>query len=157
MAFGTFNLAAVKVVKNVTLPLLKMKDDGTSYYVKITSEIYPGKDNKTGKPAEGDQTQKVPDLIQVIDLETGEEKELIVSAVLKAELEEQYPELAYKGKMFRLQKFAKADGKKYATFQIAEIVIDETEAKAESVPEQTPEVAVNDGAAQTGHAKHKNR
>jgi hypothetical protein len=128
-----FNLASIKVVKNVTLPLLKMKDDGTSYYVKIITEIYAGKDNKTGKQAEGDATQKVPDLIQVIDLETGEEKELIVFAVLKAELEEQYPEGSYKGRCFRLQKFAKADGKKYSTAQIAEI-----ELTSEEEPTQAP-------------------
>jgi hypothetical protein len=150
-----FNLAAIKVVKNVTLPLLKMLDNGTPYYVKFISEIYPGKDNKTGKVAEGDAQQKVPDLIQVVNLETGEEQELIVSAVLKAELEEQYPELAYKGKMFRLQKFAKADGKKYATFQIAEIDIDETAApQQEAAPMVSEnEKAVNDGATQTHHAK----
>lgn len=141
------------VVKNVTLPLLKKKDDGTPVYVKIDSAIYKAKDNKTGKPAEGEtkKAMEAPELVQVTNLETGEQQEMIVESVLGIELRDQYPDNGYLGKCFSISKFAKTDGKRYATFQIAEIAL---EASEPAVAEDTGEVK-QEYVAPAATGKHK--
>lgn len=104
------------VVKNVTLPLLKQQDD-TTVYIQITGEIFTGKEMK----GSGDKQKMEPaDLMNIVDLETGEEMQMIANAVLKSTLEEEYPEAAYVGKQFAITRNS-VEGKRYKTYKVQEI------------------------------------
>jgi len=104
-----------KVVKNVTLPILK-KEDGKEIFVQATGPIYRGKEIK----ATGDKKMEPADLMPVVDLTTGEEMLLIANAVLKGTLEEEYPDNGYVGKSFSILQ-TKVPGKRYKNFTIKEI------------------------------------
>jgi hypothetical protein len=113
-----FDPANIKVVKNVTLPILK-QEDGKTYYIKITGPIFTGKEIK----GEGKEAKEKPaDLANIINLETGEEMQIIMNTVLKSNLEEMYPENGYVDKMFATTRSA-IDGKRYKNYSIQEIEI----------------------------------
>lgn len=106
------------VVKNVTLPLLKQADD-TTVYIQIDSAIYKGKEIKgTGEKAK----MEPADLMEVTDLETGEQCEMIANAVLKGNLEESYENESYVGKQFAVTRM-KVEGKRYKNYSIKEIQV----------------------------------
>lgn len=112
------NGVAFKVAKKVTLPLLK-QEAGEDVMIQITSEIYVGKELKA---AAGNTVKEKPaDLIRCIDLNSGIEHEYIVNAIVKAELEENYPDAGYKDKYFAIRKMPKPEGKRYNAFQIMEL------------------------------------
>lgn len=107
-----------KVVKNVTLPLLKQSDD-TTVYVRIDSAIFKGKEIKgTGEAAK----MEPADLMNVTELESGEQMQMIANAVLKGNLEEEYPEEGYVGKCFAVTRM-KVEGKRYKNYSIQEIEV----------------------------------
>jgi hypothetical protein len=115
------------VVKNVTLPLLKMVDE-KEIYVRIETEVFAGKEVVKKK---GEEQLAPAELMRVINWETGEEMEIIVNSVLKGTLEEEYVDGSYVGKSFAITRHAKKQGKRYHTFTIKEIDVqgvDETEA-----------------------------
>jgi hypothetical protein len=108
-----------KVLKNITLPLIKLTED-IPEYVKITGEMFVGKELKgTGEKA----TMEPATLCHVTNLQTGEEAQLIVNAVVKGNLEEHYPGAAYVGKGFAITKHAKRTGKRYNDFSLQEIEV----------------------------------
>jgi len=109
-----------KVIKRLIIPLLKMVK-GETIEVKLMGAIYTGKPQKDAK--EGD---KPADLCNVVNLDTGEEMQIIVPAVLKSNLEEQYPKQGYVDKCFAITKGEQKDskaggGRKYSEFTILEI------------------------------------
>ena len=109
-----------KVIKQVTLPNLKL-EVGTPVYVKVSSSIYDGKE-RAAKP--GEEKQKPPKIINVINLETGEEQTLVAGALVVSELTENYPDDGYVNKCFMIEKGASKKGqggRSYATYKIAEI------------------------------------
>lgn len=119
-AAKTEKVLSFKVIKNVTLPLLKL-DVETPIFVRITGEIFKGK-KITGKTTE-ENSKQAPELMHVFNLESEQPMQMIVNQVLSTELKEQYPESGYVGKCFQFVKHAMQGGKNYATFDIAEIEI----------------------------------
>lgn len=121
-----FDPSRVKVKKNITLPLLKMRPEVT-YYLRIDQPIFKAKPVTTKAIKNGElvetNTKKMepPELAEVTNLETGEKMQIIVPKVLGTELRENYVEDAYVGLSYSIVKHEKATGKDYATFSIAEI------------------------------------
>lgn len=103
----------------VILPQLKLQDD-VPVHVQIVSPIYLGKEIKESN---GETSQA--DLMRVVDMTTGEECQMIVGTILKASLEESFPESGYVDKCFEITRHAKAEGKRYKTYALYEIEADE--------------------------------
>lgn len=120
-----------RVTRQVTLPLLK-QSEGQVVSVKITSEIYIGREIKAD--AKGERANEKPaDLVRVIELNTNRPMTYIVPAVLKSTLEDEYPKgkdgiWGYIGHNFAIMKHPAAPGKRYKQFEVLEIETDgETE------------------------------
>lgn len=108
--------AGFKVAKLVTLPLSKWKNDVPKFLL-FESDIFQGKELSVNK---GKTEEKPADLANCIDLMTGEQCQIIVGAVLKSTLEEEYPEGAYVGKAFQITQH-RDTSKKYNTYSVAEL------------------------------------
>ena len=114
----TFN-AVVK--KRLTLPVLKLDIDVTRY-VKITGEMHIGKEQKSGRKGATEETKRAPaTLCNIVNLEDGAEGQLIVSAVVKSILDDEYPQGAYVGKCFAITKHERVRGKDYFPYDVNEI------------------------------------
>jgi hypothetical protein len=108
-----------KVLKNVTLPLIKLEID-TPEYVKLTGTMFVGKEVK----GTGDKAKMEPAVLcHCVNLQTGENAQIIVNAVVKENLNDNYPENSYVGKSFELIKHDKREGKRYNDFSITEIEV----------------------------------
>lgn len=108
-----------KVLKNVTLPIIKHELD-VPVYIQITGEMFEGKELK----GTGDKAKMEPaTLCHAINLETGEEGQYILNAVVKGNLDEHYPNGNYVGKGFAITKHEKREGKRYNDFSIQEIEV----------------------------------
>lgn len=106
------------VAKHVTLPLFKWEDNKPRY-LKITSPIFIGKEIQE----KGAAKKKEPaHLMNVVDLETGEEGQVIVATVLRGILSEEYPGDAYVGKGFAITQ-RKIPGKDYNGYGVDELVL----------------------------------
>jgi len=111
---AAFDPNKVEVKTKLVVPQLKYEQHEPCYF-KVTGELYQGKPNPE-KPKD-----KPADLCRVIDLVDGEEKSLVVPAVLKSVWDEDYAENAYVDKCFMLTKRDKMEGKRYFNYDIAEI------------------------------------
>lgn len=110
-----------KVLKKVTMPLLKIVVD-VPIYVEFTGAIHTGKKVQTKEEKDKNKPARDPaDLAPVIDLETGEECEIIMNAVCKGHLTESYPDDGYVGLQFSILKRKKNPGKDYFPFDIQQI------------------------------------
>lgn len=110
---------AFKVLKNVTLPLIKMVEE-SPIYVKITGAMFVGKEVKgTGTAAKMEPAI----LAHVVNLETGENAQIIIAEVIKGNLKDVYPEDSYVGKSFEFIKHSKREGKRYHDYSITEIEV----------------------------------
>ena len=108
-----------KIVKNITLPLIKPQLD-VPFYIKVTSPVFEGKKIE----GTGDKAKMEPaSLVNCIDLETGAESQVIVPAVLAGIFEDEYDGDSYVGKGFMITKHPKASGKRYHPFSVAEIEV----------------------------------
>ncbi len=107
--------AKFKIKKRITVPHLKLTVDEPVYF-QFTGKIYQG---KAIAPKPGKDAQPAPMLARGIDLSSGEECEIILYAVVLAEMESEFPEHGYVGKSFELIKRRKVTGKDYSTFSIA--------------------------------------
>ena len=85
-----------KLVRNF-VPLVEHQP----VYVKVTGPMFEGKANPE-KPDE-----KPADIVECINLQTGEESNMIIPAVLKSIWEESYPSDSYVGKGFAVEKLEK--------------------------------------------------
>lgn len=103
-----------KVKKHVTVPLLKMVNN-TPIYVKFQGEIFKGK--------VVDDKKEAPTMANIINLQTGEEQQIILGTVLVGNLEEEYPNAGYVGKSFELVKSAPEGARKYSLYNITEIEV----------------------------------
>lgn len=105
--------------KAVIVPVLKLVID-QPVYVKATAPMFVGKEIK----GEGDKAKMEPAIIlPVINLQTGEEMQMIANKVMQANLDEVYPNAGYVGKGFEVTKHEKRDGKRYNDFSLFEIEI----------------------------------
>lgn len=103
--------------KLLTLPLLKFEKDKPRY-IKFTGPIYLGKDMKQ---KEGDKKKEPAHLAEVIDLETGEQAQIIINAVPMSVLKENFPDNTYVGKCFAITRQTRKEGKAYDPFNVEEI------------------------------------
>lgn len=106
-----------KKVRNVTLPLLKMVENH-AVYIKSMGVMFVGK--------QIDDKKEPATLMNVVNLETGEEMQIIVPTVLKGILSEEYPDDGYVGKSFEIilhKHMDKTDPSKlkYNKFTVAEV------------------------------------
>ena len=106
-------------VRAVTLPLYKPTID-QEFYVRFNEVIVQAKDSRTDEEKASGQNEP-PMLANVTVLDTGEEMQLIIPAVLQAELSDNYENDGYVGKCFALTKLKKKDGKRYHNFSVIEI------------------------------------
>ena len=107
------------IAKHVTLPLFKWEDNKARYY-KITSPIFIGKE--INDKSAGAKKKEPAHLMNVVDLETGEEGQVIVATVLRGILTEEYPNDAYVGKGFAITQ-RKIPGKDYNGYGVDELVL----------------------------------
>ena len=136
---GAPSLNKFKVKRNITLPLVKPQID-TPIYIKITEPM------KIGKVV-GDMDAAM--ICNCIDLETGEAAQIILPSVLQGIFhddfgaplygakekgaptemlepahDDQTPD-SYVGLGFQITKHAKASGKKYNPYSVAELDLEE--------------------------------
>ena len=117
-----FDRSKIKKLRAVTVPLLKQKDE-KEIFVKITGPMFEAQPIKKSSQGDGDtkeEKRKPPTLVRVINLETDEEMELIVNAVLKSTLEDEYPNDGYVGKTFEIVSHS-IEGRDYKTYDVTEI------------------------------------
>ena len=119
--------------KLLTRPVLKYVVD-VANCVKIEDKAHIGKEMKPG--ADGKKKEPAT-LCNVIDLKTGEPAQIILNAVVKSVLMEEYPNDSYVGLCFSITKQARVVGKSYDPFSIEEIEDPTVEKLAEYPEEKT--------------------
>ncbi len=107
-----------QIVCPAPLRLLPQQDD-VPFFVQFESAVYTGEQL-------ADSDMAAAELAQIINLETGELRLLIVNTVLKSAIERNYPDESYVGKKFAIRRFPKLAGdgkvsKRYKAYDIAEI------------------------------------
>lgn len=129
-----------KVTKNVTLPLIK-PEIGQPVFFRVTAPV------KIGKAVEKDKDAAI--IADCVNLLTGEEAQILVPAVLQGILHDEYgaprfgtvekgapvtelePPIEdqvrdrYVGKSFQMIKHERATGKKYHSYSVAEIELED--------------------------------
>ena len=120
-----------KVKRNLILPQIKL-EQGIPVYIKITGEIFIGKEITS----KGKDNEKPADIVHCIDLKTGAESQVVVPAVMKSVLNEEYAtevpseevnkpstytDPKYIGRCFMVIKGNKPEGKRYFQYEVAEI------------------------------------
>ncbi len=118
------NAPAYKVKKILTRPLLKFAKD-IPIHVLIEGKMYIGKEMRQ---KEGEKKKEPATLVDVVNLDTGEQCQVICSAVVKSVLNEEYSGDAYVGKAFRITKLGRAAGKSYDAYGVAEIEVPKSKA-----------------------------
>lgn len=101
-----------KVLKNVTLPVLKLKADGNPRYFKITGPMHLGK--------KIDDQKEAATLCTAIDCDTGEVGQIVCPTVMQKELRENYEKDGYVGKFFEVV-LTRVPEKKYNIVTLTEI------------------------------------
>jgi hypothetical protein len=94
--------------------------DGVEKVFTIISPIRAGK--AVSNPRSG--IAKAPDVMTVRDAEDGNEKDILVGAVLRSSLTESYPDDTYVGLTFACTQGAVKAGTRYKTMAVAEVEID---------------------------------
>lgn len=107
------------VKKNLTPPLFKFAEDVTLYLL-ILSPIYIGKPMKA---KEGEKKREPAHLADVVNMETGEAGQIIVSAVVASVFAESYPNDGHVGKGFAITKRGKVPGKEYTKYDVQEVEV----------------------------------
>ena len=113
--------AGFKAKRVITLPSLAIKNAGEAHTLKILDEMrisnVAGKVNKeTGLP------EKPATVCTAVDIGTGQQVIFIVSAVVKGNLERDYPDGAYVGLLFYIKNMGKRkEGQRYNDFEIVEV------------------------------------
>ena len=107
------------IIKHVTMPTLKLMPD-VPVYVKILEKMFEG---KTQPAKEGETPKKAPWIFNVINLETGENCQMVAGTVVQREIVDSYPKDAYVEKCFMITKGKKkgSGDRGYFTYSIAEI------------------------------------
>jgi hypothetical protein len=104
-------MAVFKKIRSVTRNLIKMENN-REYYFKIQAPMHLGK--------QIDDKKEPATLLNVIDLETGEEGQIIVGSVLRDVFIENYPGDSYVDRCFEVVKFRDA-AQKYNTYNLSEV------------------------------------
>lgn len=123
-------MAEFKTKKLLTIPNLKLIEN-QPVHIRITSAMFVGKEIKSRRNAAPTTQREPATLVNAVNLDTGEECQVILSAIPKSTLTEGYPDDTYVGKCFRLTKLPRKEGKEYNGFKVEEI---EDPAEAEAPP-----------------------
>jgi hypothetical protein len=108
-------------VRLLTRPVLKLEIDVTRH-VKITGAMHFGKEQKSGRSQDKDAQMRAPaTLVDCVNLEDGALCQLVVPAVVKSVLSEEYPGDVYVGKCFSITKLEQQRGKDYYPYNVVEI------------------------------------
>lgn len=138
-----------EVVKHVTLPVVKLDEDGTPVFVMIKTAIEQAPDTETSAPARrrvlkdaagnpvknaaGEvqyiepkaRAMEAPDLCEVINLRDGKPGVLVVNAQIRSDLKSKFPDDTYVDKAFQIRHIGKnksAQGFTYRKFEIIQLV-----------------------------------
>ena len=103
--------------RTLTVPLLKQVDN-TEYRIKILDKM---RQSKAVNTAEGARTMDPATICTVLNLDDGAHYTLIINKVLESVLKEEFPDDGYVGKSFAFTRHAKAAGKRYHTYSVAEL------------------------------------
>lgn len=122
---AAIDLSKYRVVKHVTRPLLKL-ENGVQYYIKIEAPFKLAEQMKNPKKDAAGNVIPPPTIVDVINLDGGISSQMVANEVFKSELQKQYPNDSYVGKLFELVKNTKAEGKNYNTFGITELALEGT-------------------------------
>jgi len=95
--------------------------DGVEKVFTVISPIRAGK--AVSNPRSG--IAKAPDVMTVRDAADGNEKDILVGAVLRSSLTESYPDDTYVGLTFACTQGAVKAGTRYKTMTVAEVEIEE--------------------------------
>lgn len=107
-----------KVKSAVTLDVLKF-ESGRTIFVRFLDPIRVAKKQNP----KNDEQEEIT-LAHVVDLETQLEHTLVVGAVLEKELKEKYPEDAYVGLCFRIEKLD-VEGERWKNYRVHEIEVED--------------------------------
>ena len=94
--------------------------DGVEKVFTVVGPIRAGK--AVTNPRSG--IAKAPDVMTVCDAEDGNEKDILVGAVLRSSLTENYPDDTYVGLTFACTQGAVRAGTRYKTMAVAEVEVD---------------------------------
>lgn len=112
-------LPGMKVKRVITVPTLVMKKEGEGRFLKFNEAMHiskvPGKIGADGKQ------EKPATVALVTDVESGEQLNYMIPAVVIANLNEEYKKDSYVGLTFAIQNVGKREGKRYVDFKIAEV------------------------------------
>jgi hypothetical protein len=109
-----------KVKRQVTLPSLALKQVNVSRVLRINDEMRISKIQD--KPDAQGKKREPATICTVTDLETGVLYTLIVPAVVKANLERDYPDGKYVGLAFQITNMGKrSESQRYNDYQILEV------------------------------------
>lgn len=108
--------------KLLTPPVFKLVENQPRY-VKITGPMHLGKEEKDSVDAAGKPVQKKAPatLAPCINLEDGAEGQIIIAAVVKSTLEDNFSGESYVGHCFAITKGERVKGKQYFPYLIEEI------------------------------------
>jgi hypothetical protein len=101
-------------------------EDGTEKVFTVLGPIRAGK--SVANPRSG--IAKAPDIMSVRDAADGNDKEILVGAVLRSSLTENYAEDAYVGLTFACTQGAVKAGTRYKTMAVSEVEIESSEPAA---------------------------
>ena len=106
-----------KKIKAVNRGLLKFSPN-KPIYIKAESAMVQSEKHPKDK---SDKTPPV--LMDIVDLQTGEEAQIICGEVVKSELEKHYPNNEFIGKCFEITQHEPEAGKQYRKYSIVEIEV----------------------------------
>lgn len=114
--------ASFRIAKRVTLPTI---NPGVNQ--PVVFRIMDGMRVSTYAAIKPDGTKEKPATVcTVTDMQTGQIALWLVAEVCAKNLQEQYPDEGYVGKIFGVQKLPKRPGKRYFDFEIAELEVDDS-------------------------------
>lgn len=120
-----FDPSKAKVLKLLTLPLIKLRA-GLTIYIKALEPMFVAKANKKEEKGDDGEPRKPPTLMHVLDLESGELAQIIPGTILADIFNDDYPNQTYVGRGFKIvvgeQKSVQGGGgKRYNQYTVAEI------------------------------------
>lgn len=107
----------VKLKRVVTMPSLVIKTVGEAHTLLFMTSI-----RKSTVVIKGKEDEKPANIANVRDMTNGREFIFLVPTVVQKNLEQEYPDDSFVGKMFYIQHLGKRkEGQRYVDFGIAEV------------------------------------
>lgn len=117
MAQAASKAPTFKRVKQVTYATFKVRAEEPRFF-KFLGPIHVG--NASTKAGSDGTPMKPANVALVTDMQSGEQGQIVVPAVLERILLDSYPGESYVGKCFEITKHQPAEGKRYSTFDVFE-------------------------------------